>query len=354
MQGIQAWTNPDNGFRVVRTHYTADPIKRTKEWYDKTRKGYTKTAWEQEFEISFVSYTGKGVYVKEYSGLSTDDGGNVLLSHGLAPGKPIYRIWDFGYHHPAVLFVQEIYPGVHYCFDELMGSDIYLWDFIPEVFSKTEDYAKMYNGVKKDFCDKAGTSVKDTGKSAIQILHEFKVHPSYQQFGIVETLDYVRGAITSLNEERNMPALVVDSDRCPILHSGFLGGYRYPDEKPGKREEEMPTKDGYYDHLHDTLRYYAGFKLRYFSRRKKHAQDQNRINRQINASKLPTERRDDPRRTARTGLQSFDNRYPGGGTRVPSSLHRTGDQRPESLVGGVARRQLLIARDYGGPTYTRR
>jgi hypothetical protein len=53
--------------------------------------------------------------------------------------------------------------------------------------------------------------------------------------------------ITAINGE---PGLQVDPDHCPILIAGFVGGY-------ARDEEGQVIKDGYYEHLHDALRYGA-------------------------------------------------------------------------------------------------
>lgn len=62
MNGLNLKKNPYNGFNVVRLHYTADPEKATKEWFEKTRKGYSEAAWRKEYEIDFEVLSGTLVY----------------------------------------------------------------------------------------------------------------------------------------------------------------------------------------------------------------------------------------------------------------------------------------------------
>lgn len=359
--GVKRWTNERNGFRVLRIHYTADPDKRTKEWYAATRPGYSQTAWDQEFEIKFTSYAGKGIYRREFISTPASEGGHYLRGYGLAPQRPIYRVWDFGYHHPAVIFVQDAIPHHHYIFDELMGTDVYLQDFVPQVLSKTDDYTRQYNGVVRDFCDPAGRHVKSTGLSDLQILHEFNIHPVWAPFEIKDTINYVRGALTDVVQKDGMPVLLIDPDRCPIATAGFNGGYRYPDARPNKQESEKPLEDGYYEHLADDIRYYAGHKLQYYARRRPNVTSKKPKDldaRFIEASHLTTESVGpgiaSPRaHRAASSTSDFNRRYPG----AQRIVHKPGDQDgadQAEVAGGVARRQVVVRRDYNGPVYTPR
>lgn len=68
---IKVWTNPNNKFRVLAIHYSADPSKNpaTKEWkiwYDEERKGMPKAKWNKEYEIDFSSKSGQLVFGSEY------------------------------------------------------------------------------------------------------------------------------------------------------------------------------------------------------------------------------------------------------------------------------------------------
>ena len=50
MKGIRNWKNKNNGFEVIRLHYTADPVKDSsttegKKWYEKARQGISNSAW---------------------------------------------------------------------------------------------------------------------------------------------------------------------------------------------------------------------------------------------------------------------------------------------------------------------
>ncbi len=260
--GVEARTNTKNRFRVLRVHYTADPEKRKPEWKDRIKSEYSKPAWDQEQEINFGSYAGKGVYKRDFIDDLVENGGHILDEYTLTQTRPIYRVWDFGYHHPAVAFIQEDGSGHHIIFDELMGDDIFLHNFAPLVMEKTDEYAGQYSGHIKEYCDRAATQKKSTGKSDLEILHEFGIHPSYQQFDIISSIDYVRRAL-KIRRGDSKPVLQVVGSRCPIIRAGLNGGYRYPPkQKSTDVEKEQPLKDGYYEHLADCVRYYCGHRLR--------------------------------------------------------------------------------------------
>ncbi len=355
MQGIKEWTNEKNGFKVLEIHYKADPVKRTPEWYARTRPGYSQTAWDQEQDIVFTTRSGKGIYRKEFSYLPTDEGGNVVHNIELNPQMPIYRIWDFGYHYPAVLFIQETLPGHHVAFDELMGCDIWLQNFVPQVQEKTDSYKGQYSGFIRDMCDPAGKAAKSTGLSDLEVLLSNGIRPSYRQFEIKPTIDYVRNALC-IRRDDGYPILLIDSDRCPILCEGFNGGYRYPKKKYSEKgESELPLEDGYYEHLHDCMRYYAGHRMRIVVRNRREASD--------GASKIvgnpsSVESRNSEIYHPRFGRSQRQNSEEksrlDGAHRYPAELTFDPEVRQAEVVGGVQRRQIAIRSGYGGPTYSKR
>jgi hypothetical protein len=55
------------------------------------------------------------------------------------------------------------------------------------------------------------------------------------------------------------PTMLVDAT-CKIVIDGMLGGYHYPERKPGQANNdnmENPFRDGYYEHLCNTVEYAA-------------------------------------------------------------------------------------------------
>jgi hypothetical protein len=55
------------------------------------------------------------------------------------------------------------------------------------------------------------------------------------------------------------PTMLVDKS-CKILIDGMLGGYHYPERKPGQANNdnfEVPFRDGYYEHVCNAMEYFA-------------------------------------------------------------------------------------------------
>lgn len=61
-RGIVTWKNRRNGFMVAAVHYTADPEKRSLEWFQEATKLFRTDQIEREFEIDFDSRAGQKVF----------------------------------------------------------------------------------------------------------------------------------------------------------------------------------------------------------------------------------------------------------------------------------------------------
>ena len=64
--GLKMWTNPINGFTILRLHYTADPTKRSPEWKAEERRKYGEAEWNREMEIMWESLDGRPVYADHW------------------------------------------------------------------------------------------------------------------------------------------------------------------------------------------------------------------------------------------------------------------------------------------------
>lgn len=60
--GMMFWKNARNGFTVAVCHYTADPKKRTEEWYKKDSAGMRQDQIDRELEIDFSSRAGQKAF----------------------------------------------------------------------------------------------------------------------------------------------------------------------------------------------------------------------------------------------------------------------------------------------------
>lgn len=60
--GFVTWKNRANGFFVGAVHYTADPKKRSEEWFAEATRRFRPDQIEREFEIDFESRAGQRVF----------------------------------------------------------------------------------------------------------------------------------------------------------------------------------------------------------------------------------------------------------------------------------------------------
>ena len=101
-EGMKAWTNPQNGFRVVRLHMYADPAKRKPEYEEEIHKGISHAVFLREYHLVWRSFQGRPVYLDDWNRnfhVSKD-----FLKH--APHLPVIRGWDFGVGGSACVFAQ--------------------------------------------------------------------------------------------------------------------------------------------------------------------------------------------------------------------------------------------------------
>jgi hypothetical protein len=245
MRGVGIRQNK-NGFVAMRIHYSADPDKDPStplgaKWYEEARAGVTDEQWNREMEISFVAAGGR----KVYSGFS-----RIVHTRELEyrSEKTLYRCWDFGHNHPAVLWAQLNDSDQLCILREHQGTDISIYDWAPQILALTEE--KFPNAKIADFCDPAGAQKSDLSDfTRVDILRkEFKVRCRYQKIAIQTGLEWVRKLMKVRAD--GSPGILIDSRYCPILIEGIEGGYVMK-----KSDPDVPEEDDWYEHLQDVLRY---------------------------------------------------------------------------------------------------
>ena len=228
----------DNGFHVVRLHYTADPEK-TVDWATITKKGYISDIWNQEMELDFTKASGKRVYPEFKSELH-------ISSLKPTPHKDIWRGWDFGYHHPAVVWGQVDSSDRLNIFCELLGEETVINKFADDVLRISD---KMFPGYSfKDAGDPAVKQKTDKNeRTTADILRQKGINIQSRFTQIKDGVNLIRNLL--LPKPDGFIKFKVD-EKCTLIVDGFLGGYTRKDNG-----EDEPEKDGYYEHLFDALRY---------------------------------------------------------------------------------------------------
>jgi hypothetical protein len=228
----------DNGFTVLRLHYSADP-DRNEEWVKREKASYPYLElWQQEMELDFISTAGKRVY-PEFS-----------MERNVADIKPerfteIWRGWDFGYTHPAVVWTQRTHDGHFHVLASITGTDTTIQRFAREVLDVSD---KLFPGYKfKDAGDPACRQHNDkseqTTADTLRILYGIRM-----QSRPTRVADGIRLIRTMLMPRADgFVRMKVDKSN-ELLIDAMLGGYVRDDD-------DDPIKDGFYDHICDALRY---------------------------------------------------------------------------------------------------
>lgn len=248
--------------KVVRAHALERP-DRDEEWYREEVRRRTPQELAQEIDISYEGSAGKRFFPNYGPGIH-----RLELKHN--PDKEVLECWDFGYHHPAVLFTQKDEYDRWLWLHCIVGENVGLETFGRYVLKKRKEW---FPGVREFMSvgDPAGNQVSDkTDETCITILAKLGIWVGFQRSPRV-----TRAKIMKLLLDHNImgkPALLINaeeddrySDKKPgfimtesmwHVHEGFMGGVRYSDnaEKQGKEDYE---KDGLFDHIFDAAGYGA-------------------------------------------------------------------------------------------------
>lgn len=172
--------------------------------------------------------------------------GNFIVPAVFDPKLPLIRGWDFGFNHPAVVFLQMRNTQVR-VLGEVLGKRTYLDDFISHQVLPYQE--TVFGKVSKtmDFCDPRGSDESDKGKTSIQILNEHRIFPTYRRSWINEGIKAIKELLDT-KDSFGEPNFLVHP-RAKIVIEAMRGGYYREDGS------EDPEKDGYYEHIADSLRY---------------------------------------------------------------------------------------------------
>lgn len=169
----------------------------------------------------------------------------------LNPHLPLIVGMDFGWHHPAAVFLQKTPEGYINVLGEILGNEMTAEEFGKAVL----DYisANYPNARQVEYYgDPAGAQQTDKGDPTIVIMAKMGIRIGFRKMEINPGLDLIRDLLGTMRQHR--PRLVFDDSNCPILVKAMIGGYHYKQARTGM-VKPMPNKDGFYDHLVDAFRY---------------------------------------------------------------------------------------------------
>jgi hypothetical protein len=287
MEGLYGYTNT-NSVQLLALHYTADAAKRSYDYQDNLRRGYTNVKYyRQENELDFSVEAGDPVF-PEFTRTS-----HLLKSRYVVnPMAPIYRGWDFGYNGQACVFLQHNSRGQLVWFDTVFFQGKALSLVCQEVIRRTLQHAGLAH--EKGYMEVIPQPLRDLEGHPIDNIR--LATPVIGGSGLL-VFDYGDPAADAKNREGTTDRdtlsrfgmqlmtkptqnrkrdiieqvrdlLLLRSDGAPGLLvcegpnveqrysvSGFEGGYHYPEKYQGRADKMLPQKDGFYDHIFDALQY---------------------------------------------------------------------------------------------------
>jgi hypothetical protein len=173
------------------------------------------------------------------------------------PGIPVFQSWDFSFSHPAVSWHQITPWGAWRTLMEWLGEDEYLENAVPKVLRLE---AERLSGAPCPIwttCDPTGDNPTSHGseRTAVTILGEHGLHATVvKRANQPQIRDFALQSIARLMLRLTPEGAAFEIDpSCVNLIDGFQAGYVYQEKLV--RGKRLPLKDGYYDHLQNTLEY---------------------------------------------------------------------------------------------------
>jgi hypothetical protein len=251
LEGVTVWRNPKNKFIVIELHYTADPAKRTPEFKAYIKSSVSKKKYMQEYELAWESFAGLAVYPEFDPSMHLSE---KMLDPEL--GLPLLRGWDFGLTPACIVAqVQGKKLIILHEFTEMnMGID----RFSDKVLAECKVLFPQWRDADKDwvdFIDPAGFFRKDTDEKTCAgiMVGKGMVRVIPGPVGFDERKESVEHWLGKF--DRTGALFLLNKKTCPVLASGFNGGYRYPDKVIDVEPTKLrPIKDNH-SHPHDALQY---------------------------------------------------------------------------------------------------
>lgn len=254
-QGIRCRWNDKTRIIAIETHYTADPEKRSVEWFESESAGSKN--WEVEYELAWRHYSGKAVYGATFGEI------HVAKSLPYDPKRDLLVGWDFG-RDPCAIFGQLAPDGQLRIIGEALAPDrMSMTGFAPYYMVYVAD--RFGAGAKmKHVGDPSGWNKgQNSEEAAVDVLKSIGVHPQKGEIKPSTRINNVEHFLRSL-VGAGQPGFQIAEDACPMLLEGFRGGYCYPKihtQSGTVQYARFPDKNAY-SHPHDALQYLCGMARR--------------------------------------------------------------------------------------------
>ena len=181
---------------------------------------------------------------------------------GLVRELPVYEAWDFGFHHPCVVWAQLLPHGVWRWLGGLMGRELFIEDFAPLVLQYR---AEWFPGASeyRSCCDPAGRSENSQGtkKNGVTVLADNGVYavstpssnmPEVRAYAVETLAGYLRRGRFEIDDSRWVIVESQQASKSTFALDAFEAGYVWDERvrrSVGGKSIQVPSKDGYYEHV---------------------------------------------------------------------------------------------------------
>jgi len=255
LEGIDVWTNPENGFTVIDLSHRANPAKRDPLFEAELRKSLPLHLFNLEYGKSWASFEGRSVY--------EDFNAAIHFVHrppDIEQGLPLLLGWDSSGLTPAVV-IGQLQRDQLVIVREIIESGMGATRFVPHVAQEIRlQFPQIFDLSEQtiNFFDPAGLKkneiTEQTYVQAMSLGGFRQIRPGPMNW------ERRREAVTErlVGLSGRLPKIVIYEKGCPILSAGFKGGYRYADSISNLEPDKVrPLKD-VHSHPHDALQYLCG------------------------------------------------------------------------------------------------
>jgi hypothetical protein len=264
-RGMVAWKNAGNGFAVAATHYSADPEKRSEEWFINETKRLRQDQIDREYHLDFTSKAGQ----KAFPYLIPKKEKYLIPNIDLYKIPPHWRLkmgFDFGSTNPTSLHIYAITEA---------RRIISLWEFykpsgIVEIaMAMKGEHPKarhpLYNRISSIVADPSifkknqQDPMREEVRSLAELLEDqgiFKLEMGNNDR--IAGLERLRVLFNDLPNDPEAPSYLQFCERCENQWREFVN-IVHKETSPGvlvtkNASEDVVKKD---DHAYDEARYMA-------------------------------------------------------------------------------------------------
>jgi hypothetical protein len=182
--------------------------------------------------------------------------------------------WDYGKHHPCVVWAQQPYSGGLWLLGGILGQDMFLDDFVPLVQQYRAQWFSPIAGLQA-CCDPAGTHDNSHGSrfTGLSILQSHGIYPAWRENSNAPdvraaTIEAIAGHMRRRGLQGESFGVAADPARwlrvshdgvepMPFVAVALEAGYVWDAHmvSVGSKQVRKPHKDGWFEHGMNTTEY---------------------------------------------------------------------------------------------------